>query len=110
MKGAFQKEGSAFLASLFWSTMTIFRFINTSRSGTISQKLMQLFELRALSIIILTIFSTLNLVRPSAILGCILMGISYSSTYALVLTLPLQYKRKLTPNQTANITICGTMG
>ena len=110
MKGAFEKEGSAFLVSLYWTTITVSRLIFANFSGKNSEKIILLFKLRGLAFAISIILIVFGFTTQALIVGCVLTGIGYSATYALTFTLPLEFKRKLEPRHTANITIFGTLG
>ena len=101
------KEGATVFPSIFWIFMTIFRILLAFVPGTSSRKLKVLILANALSGIISLVIIYAGHVEFACYLSSMLFGMSMSSIYPLILTVPIEAGLALEEHQTSNIVMVG---
>ena len=104
------KEGATKFPSIFWVFLTIFRFALAGMPGKVSYKLILLTKIQIVSYIISIILTMLGYSLFAVYWNSILAGIAYSSMYALMYTLCIEFRQSITPSQTASIMMFPNLG
>lgn len=103
-------EGASILGSLFWISNTTFRIILLYIKGRISDRLKVLLVGMIGTSLFMLGAAMLGREYLAAYGGVLLVGMFLASMFALFITLPGEYKFKVTNSNTANFMMCASMG
>jgi len=102
---------AAYLSSVFWAAMTVGRLVAVAVSTKVQARSMLIFDMTGAlaSLVVLLVFSQLkSLVLLWTMTIC--FGLSMSSVYATVFSLPPQLHLKLSPKATSVLIMGASMG
>lgn len=103
-------EGASILGSMFWISNTAFRIILLYVKGKISERLNVLLIGMIATTLFMLIMDRANQPHTAAYFGVILVGMFLASMFALYLALPIEFRFKVTTNNTANFMMSASMG
>ena len=104
MAGLSTKETATIYPTIFWVTMTTFRFLSALLPGTSSQKL-GWFQRGIVTAGVLTLgLVWMGLGQVACYLSAVLFGMGIAPLYPLVFSLSSEFGRHLEEGQTTNIT------
>ena len=102
--------GATRYPAIFWISMTILRLVSAVLPGKVSEKLIFLTKLQILTYVISIILTMLGFTLFAVYWNSILVGAAYSTMYALIYTLSIEFKQSITQAQTATIMMFGALG
>ena len=104
------KEGATRYPLIFWISITVARFLLAGMQGKVSQKFVLLIRCQILFLVISLLFVWLGLVGFAVYWNSLLIGLCFSSMYAFLYTLPLDFGQEIDPKQTAFLIMIGAIG
>ena len=110
MLGLDTNKGATLYPAIFWISITIARVIFAGLPGKVSKKLILLTKIQIVTYIVSIIMTMLGYPLLAVYFNTVLIGIAYSSIYALMYTLSIEYKQTITQAQTATIMMFGSLG
>ncbi len=95
---------------MFWISNTAFRIILLYVKGKISDRLKFLLVGMIATSMLMVVTAMIGYKFFAAYAGVILVGMFLASMFALFITLPSEFRFKVTNSNTANFMMCASMG
>ena len=104
------KTGATSYPALFWISITIFRIVLAGIPGKVSDKLIFITKVQIITYAISIIMTMLSFTLFAVYWNAVLIGLAYSSVYALIFTLSIEFRQIITRSQAAKIMMFGSLG
>ena len=96
MEGLDTKEGASKYPAIFWIIKTVTVFIFAGLPGKITTKLLNLIKMQTVFFFTSIIITILGFPLVGVYWNCFFIGIAYSSMYALIYSLPIEFNQIIT--------------
>lgn len=104
------KEGATRYPFLFWISITLTRFLLAGFPGTVTHKFTCLIKGQIVCFGLSLLFVWLEWLTFSVYWNSLLSGLCFSSMYAFLYTLPLDFGQEIDPKKTAFLIMVGSVG